>query len=151
MNEHNDTWADAAAYEYYIGRWSRLVARQFVAWINVPSGTRWLDVGCGTGILSQTILDVASPQKVLGIDSSEDYIYYANKHMQNPHVSFRLGDAQALPVESVSYDAAVSGLVLNFVARPNQMLSEMIRAVRIGGTVAVYIWDYADLMQPIRY
>jgi len=151
MHEHKDTWANGAAYEYYIGRWSRLVTRQFVAWINVPSGARWLDIGCGTGTLSQTILDVTSPRKVLGIDSSEGYIDYASKHIQNPHVSFRLGDAQALPVESASYDAAVSGLVLNFVAKPNQMLGEMIRAVRIGGTIAAYVWDYADYMQPIRY
>jgi SAM-dependent methyltransferase len=144
-------WADGASYEYYIGRWSRLVARKFVAWLDIPSDARWLDIGCGTGILSQTILDYASPQKVLGIDSSERYIDYANKQIPEPRVSFRLGDAQALPVESASYDAVVSGLVLNFVAKPNQMLNEMIRAVRIGGTIAVYIWDYADLMQPIRY
>ena len=151
MHEHKDTWANGAAYEYYIGRWSRLVARKFIAWLDISFGARWLDVGCGTGTLSQTILDVASPQTVLGIDLSEGYIEYARKHIQNPHASFRLGDAQALPVESASYDAAVSGLVLNFVAKPNQMLSEMIRALRMGGTVAVYIWDYADLMQLIRY
>jgi 2-polyprenyl-3-methyl-5-hydroxy-6-metoxy-1,4-benzoquinol methylase len=65
MNEHKDTWANGANYEYYVGRWSRLVARKFVAWLDIPSGTRWLDVGCGTGILSQTILDVASPQTVV--------------------------------------------------------------------------------------
>jgi SAM-dependent methyltransferase len=144
-------WADGASYEYYIGRWSRLVAQKFIAWLDIPSGARWLDVGCGTGTLSQTILDVASPQKVLGIDSSEGYIDYASKQIHGPHVSFRLGDAQALPDESASYDAAVSGLVLNFVTNPNQMLSEMIRVVRIDGTVAAYVWDYADLMQPIRY
>ena len=131
MHEHKDTWANGAAYEYYIGRWSRLVARKFIAWLDISFGARWLDVGCGTGILSQTILDVASPKTVLGIDSSEGYVEYARKHIQNPHVSFRLGDAQALPVESASYDAAISGLVLNFVAQPNQMLGEMIRAVRM--------------------
>jgi ubiquinone/menaquinone biosynthesis C-methylase UbiE len=125
-------WVNGAGYESYIGRWSRLVARQFLNWLDVPSGARWLDVGCGTGILSQTILDVASPQKVLGIDSSEGYIEFARKHIQDPHVSFRLGDAQVLPVESASSDAVVSGLVLNFVPKPNQMLSEMVRVVRIG-------------------
>ncbi|HJT49365.1 MAG TPA: methyltransferase domain-containing protein [Nitrososphaeraceae archaeon] len=144
-------WADGASYEYYIGRWSRLVARKFIEWLDIPSDAKWLDVGCGTGILSRTILDVASPQTVVGIDSSEGYIDYSSKQIPEPHVSFRLGDAQALPVESASYDAAVSGLVLNFVAKPNQMLNEMIRAVRIGSTVAVYVWDYAELMQPIRY
>jgi ubiquinone/menaquinone biosynthesis C-methylase UbiE len=75
----------------------------------------------------------------------------ASKQTQDSHISFRLGDAQARPVESASSDAAVSGLALNFVPKANQMLSEMVRVVRKGGTVAVYVWDYADLMQPIRY
>jgi SAM-dependent methyltransferase len=144
-------WASAAGYESYVGRWSRLVARQFLAWLNPPSDAKWLDIGCGTGILSQTILETASPQIVLGIDSSELYIDFARKQIKDPHVSFRLGDAQALLVESSFYDAAVSGLVLNFVPQPRQALSEMIRAVRAGGTVATYVWDYANKMQLIRY
>src|SRR5918912_1139308 len=108
-----------------------------------------LDVGQGYLVKLYLILHLR--KRVLGIDSSEEYIEFARRQVINPCVSFRLGDAQALPVESVSYDAAVSGLVLNFVAKPNQMLSEMIRAVCKGGTIAVYIWDYADLMQLIRY
>jgi len=39
----------------------------------------------------------------------------------------------------------------NFIPQPNQALSEMIRAVRIGGTVAAYVWDYAGQMQLMRY
>ncbi|HEY7108281.1 MAG TPA: class I SAM-dependent methyltransferase [Nitrososphaeraceae archaeon] len=127
------------------------MAREFVTWLNVTSGARWLDVGCGTGTLIQTILDTMSPRDVLGIDSSEGYIESGRKEVQDPRVSFKLGDAQALPVKSASYDAVVSGLVLNFIPKPIQMLSEMIRAVRIGGTVAAYVWDYADKMQLIRY
>ena len=50
-----------------------------------------------------------------------------------------------------AYDAVVSGLVLNFIPKPSQALSEMIRAVRIGGIVAAYVWDYADKMQLIRH
>jgi ubiquinone/menaquinone biosynthesis C-methylase UbiE len=56
--------------------------------------------------------------------------------------SFRLGDAHALPVEDESFDAAVAGLVLNFVTEPARALRDMRRAVRPGGTVAVYVWDY---------
>jgi ubiquinone/menaquinone biosynthesis C-methylase UbiE len=133
LHEHKDTWANGASYDYYVGRWSKLVAHQFLAWLDVPSGSRWLDVGCGTGILSQTILDVASPQIVLGIDCSEKYIEFARTKIVDPHVSFRLGDAQLLSVESSAYYAAVSGLVLNFVPQPSQVVSEMVRAVRIGG------------------
>jgi SAM-dependent methyltransferase len=151
MNEPEDTWANGANYEYYMGRWSRLVARKFVEWLDIPLGSKWLDVGCGTGILSQTILDIASPQKVLGIDSSEEYIEFARRQVINPSVSFRLGDVQVLPIESSVYDATVSGLTLNFIPQPSKALSEMVRAASIGGTVAAYVWDYADLMQPIRY
>ena len=151
MHEHKDTWANGANYEYYVGRWSRLVARKFIEWLDIPLGSKWLDVGCGTGIISQTILDIASPQKVLGIDSSEEYIEFARRQVINPCVSFRSGDAQVLPIESSMYDAIVSGLVLNFIPQPSRALSEMVRAARIGGTVAAYVWDYADLMQPIRY
>jgi trans-aconitate methyltransferase len=67
-------WTSGASYEHYVGRWSRLVARQFLTWLDVPLGAKWLDVGCGTGAPSQTILEIASPNAVLGIDSSEGYI-----------------------------------------------------------------------------
>jgi ubiquinone/menaquinone biosynthesis C-methylase UbiE len=135
-HERKDMWASGGSYESYVGRWSRLVARQFLTWLDVPSGAQWLDVGCRTGALSQTILDTASPHAVLGIDSSERYIEFAREQIQDPRVAFRLGDPQALPVESAAYDAVVSGLVLNFFPQPSQALSEMIRSVRIGGTVA---------------
>ena len=69
LHEHKDTWANGANYEYYMGRWSRLVARKFTEWLDIPSDARWLDVGCRTGMLSQAILDIASPQTVVGIDS----------------------------------------------------------------------------------
>jgi ubiquinone/menaquinone biosynthesis C-methylase UbiE len=118
LHERKGMWANGANYESYIGRWSRLAAFQFLPLLGVPSGARWLDVGCGTGVLSQAILDTASPHAVLGIDSSEGYIEFARKRVQDPRVAFRLGDAQALLVESSAYDAVVSGLGLNFF--PNQ-------------------------------
>src|SRR5919198_5704459 len=46
-------WASGDQYEPYVGRWSRLVAREFLAWIAVPPDSAWLDVGCGTGALTQ--------------------------------------------------------------------------------------------------
>jgi SAM-dependent methyltransferase len=151
LHIRKDMWTGGASYEYYIGRWSKLVASQFLTWLDIPSGAKWLDVGCGTGALSQTILEIASPRMVLGIDSSEEYIEFARKQIQNPRVAFRLGDSQALPVDSAAYDVVVSGLALNFFPKPSKAMSEMIRAVRIGGTVAAYVWDYAGKMQLMRY
>ena len=89
-HERKDMWASGASYESYVGQWSRLVAGQFLSWLDVPSGAQWLDVGCGTGALSQTILDTESPHGVLGIDSSEGYIEFAREQIQDPpRVAFR--------------------------------------------------------------
>jgi SAM-dependent methyltransferase len=64
---------------------------------------------------------------------------------------FEVGDAQALREEAARYDAAVSGLMLNFVPQPAQAVREMQRAVKPDGVVAAYVWDYAGQMQLMRH
>ena len=59
---NHDHWEQGDPYERYMGRWSRLVARQFLSWLNMPSGLRWLDVGCGTGALTAAIVANAAAQ-----------------------------------------------------------------------------------------
>jgi SAM-dependent methyltransferase len=147
----NDIFAVGAAYEPYVGRWSRRVAPQFLAWLPAAPRQRWLDVGCGTGALSQAILEIASPQSVKGIDRSEGFVQYAQEKVSDARATFEVGDAQALPVEDAAYDVTVSGLVLNFVPEPPRMIAEMKRATAAGGTVALYVWDYAEGMQLMRY
>jgi SAM-dependent methyltransferase len=147
----NDVWASGDSYEPYMGRWSQLVSQEFLPWIGVPEGSHWLEVGTGTGALTQTILHAANPQAVKGIDRSEEFMAFARQRVSDPRAEFEVGNAQALPVESETFDAAVSGLVLNFVPQPDQMIAEMARAVRDGGIVALYIWDYAGRMQMLRY
>jgi SAM-dependent methyltransferase len=144
-------WASGAAYEQYVGRWSRLVARDFLAWLGVSPDASWLDVGCGSGALSETILALAEPARVEGVDSSPAYIECARDRVADSRARFVLGDAQQLPQSSASCDAVVSGLVLNFVPRPEAALAEMVRVIRPGGVVAAYVWDYADRMQLMRY
>src|SRR5437867_3992340 len=95
-----DVWASGSAYEPYVGRWSRLIAREFVTWLNVSPGAHWLDVGCGTGALPQTILDLASPGTVKGIDPSDGFIQFTQTYITDPRASFAVGDAQALPIEA---------------------------------------------------
>ena len=146
-----DVWAVGSAYERYVGRWSLLVARDFLAWLVVPAGRHWLDVGCGTGAVSQTILERGAPSTVVGIDTSAGFVEHARGAISDPRASFRVGDAQALPFEDASLDAAVSGLVLNFVRDPARMVGEMRRVVKPGGVAAIYVWDYAGEMQLTRY
>jgi len=144
-------WALGSAYELYVGRWSRLVARDFLAWLAVPAGRRWLDVGCGTGALSESILEHAAPSNLVGLDASAGFVEHARVHIADARAAFRVGDAQALPFEEASFDAAVSGLVLNFVPEPARMAGAMRRVVKPGGLVAVYVWDYAGEMELMRY
>jgi SAM-dependent methyltransferase len=145
-----DTWAQGDPYEVYVGRWSRAVARELLGSLRVPAGRTWLDVGCGTGALAQAILEQAAPAAVVGIDRSEGIVAGVRARVRDPRARFETGDAQALPVEGGAFDAVVSGLVLNFVPSPPRMLAEMARAARPGGTVALYVWDYAVGMELMR-
>jgi SAM-dependent methyltransferase len=150
-NAAKDLWESGDSYEPYVGRWSRLVAREFIPWLAVPEGKRWLEVGSGTGVLSQIILEKSNPALLKGIDRSEGFVEFAQSSMDDPRVEFEVGNAQALPVQSESFDVAVSGLVLNFVPQPDQMIAEMARVVCNGGMVALYVWDYAGKMQMLRH
>jgi trans-aconitate methyltransferase len=144
------SWADAARYEAYIGRWSRPVARQFVGELAVAPGRRWLDVGCGTGALTATVLELADPVGVLGIDRSPEFLQHAAAHVTDLRASFRTGDAAVLPVDDGSVDVVVSALVLHFLADPGAAVAAWRRAAVPGGTVAAYVWDYAEGMEMLR-
>ncbi len=148
--EPRDVWGAGELYERYVGRWSRPVAREFLDWLALPAGIEWLDVGCGTGALTQIILDRAAPGSVQGVDASPGFIAHAMAHVASERASFQVADARALPVETAGVDAAVSGLVLNFVPQPGEAVGEMARVVRPGGIVALYVWDYAGQMQMMR-
>lgn len=144
-------WNSGAAYQAYSGRWSRLVARQFVPWLDMPPGARWLDVGCGTGMLSETVLELAQPAELAGIDRSPAFVAFAQAHLNDEQARFETGDAQALPFRNGAFDVVVSGLALNFIPDRHKAVAEMARVTRPGGMVAAYVWDYAGQMQMMRY
>lgn len=146
-----EAWGRGERYEDYVGRWSKGVAAQFLEWLGVPDGSQWLDVGCGTGALSRTILAEANPVRVAGIDQAEGFVQFAANSVSDDSVSFQVGDAQDLPFADGEFDAAVSGLVLTFVPDHGRMVREMRRVVRPGGIVALYVWDYDGEMQLMRY
>ena len=82
-------WGNTEAYEAYIGRWSRPAAEAVLRWLALPSGRRWLDVGCGTGALTQAILDLADPGEVLGVDPSADFQGAAEARIVDPRVRYQ--------------------------------------------------------------
>jgi SAM-dependent methyltransferase len=125
-----------------MGRWSRRIAALFVAWLDAPAGQRWLDVGCGTGALTATVLGAAEPAEIVGAEPSEGFLATARARITDPRASFQIADARAIPQPDERFDAVVSGLVLNFVPEPEKAIGEWARVTVPGGTVATYLWDY---------
>jgi ubiquinone/menaquinone biosynthesis C-methylase UbiE len=133
---------DGAAYEDFMGVWSRLAGDTFLQWLVPPLGRRWADVGCGNGAFTELLVERCAPKEVLGIDPSEAQLAFARQRFaRSPHVAFRQGDAMALPWADASFDAAVMALVIFFVPDPAKSVAEMVRVVRPGGGVSSYAWD----------
>jgi SAM-dependent methyltransferase len=138
----HDAWQAGDSYDQYMGRWSRQVAPNFLEWLDVPPGLEWLEVGCGTGALTAAVVAGCEPKSMVSIDPSAGFLANARVNVPDARVDFRVGDAQALPVEERSKDVIVSGLVLNFVADRPKALAEMKRVARTGATIGFYVWDY---------
>ncbi|MEV6997397.1 class I SAM-dependent methyltransferase [Streptomyces sp. NPDC093982] len=151
--QRSDAWTSGAGYERYMGRWSRMVAREFVTWLDRADGLRWLDVGCGTGALSAVVAEQCGPRRVVGCDRSEAFVGTATREGRTPSAATRfvVADALALPVPDGAFDVAVSGLTLNFLLEPAIAVRELARGVRPGGLVAAYVWDYRDGMDLLRH
>jgi len=149
MRAISDTWEHGDRYERYIGRWSRRVAPPFLAWLALPAGRRWVDVGCGTGPLAGAILDHCAPASVVGVEPSEGFARTASANLAG-RAEVRHGSATEIPLADSSADAVVSALVLNFVPDPPAALAEMARVLVPGGTIGAYVWDYSGKMEAMR-
>jgi SAM-dependent methyltransferase len=145
-----DPWDQGDDYDQFMGRWSRLVAPRFLTWLDVADGSRWLDVGVGTGSLLQAIAANASPARLSGVDPSDRFLARAARGLP-ADADLRHGHAEHLPFGDAAFDAVVSGLVLNFIPEPPAALAEMRRVCRAGGVVAAYVWDYAEGMRFLRH
>jgi len=140
MSKADILFSDGEAYERAMGRWSRVVGKTFLDWLDVPKGLRWLDVGCGNGAFTEEIIERCAPIRVIGVDPSNDQLTYARA--RSAAAEFRVGDAQALPFDDDEFDVAVMALVISFVPDPAKAAAEMVRVVRPGGLIASYMWDY---------
>jgi ubiquinone/menaquinone biosynthesis C-methylase UbiE len=133
-----DVFESANAYERYVGRWSRLAAGDFLRWLQPSPGLRWLDVGCGSGAFTATLLTKVAPDSVVGIDPSPQFIEHARATSNDPRASFSVGNAMKLEFDDAAFDAAAAAIALNFVPVPQTWAQEMMRVVKPGGVVAAY-------------
>src|SRR5688572_4678148 len=143
-------FAMSAAYELFMGRWSRLLAPVYISFAGAGNGDRVLDVGAGTGSLAFALEATAGVREVVGVDPSEALIAFATK-AKAWRTRFEVGDAQALKFDGASFDRTMSMLVMNFVPEHDKAIAEMRRVTRPGGGVSACVWDYNEGMQMLRF
>jgi SAM-dependent methyltransferase len=137
----------ADAYDRFMGRYSAPLAPQLADLAGVAAGRRALDVGCGSGMLTGELAGRLGAGSVAAIDPSERFVEAVRGRF--PGVDVRQGVAEELPYGDGEFDAALSQLVVHFMADPVAGLAEMARVTRPGGTVAASVWDMAGGRAPI--
>jgi SAM-dependent methyltransferase len=150
MSQTAAFFADGAAYERLMGRWSRLAGDIFLDWLAVPPSLRWLDVGCGNGVFTEALIARCAPSEVVAVDPSEGQIAFARTRPRAKSAQFEIGDAQALPFGDGRFDVAAMALVITFLSDPAKAVREMTRVVRPGGWVATYMWDVPGGGTPVH-
>lgn len=149
-NPPNRTWEGADAYEAFMGRWSRPLAREFLDWLQSPPSAHWLEVGCGTGALTSAICELGQPASVLACDPSASFVEHARSRLSDARASFVVTGAEDLPRREGGFDLVVSGLVLNFLPDPARFAASFRERLRPGGSFAAYVWDYRDGMEFLK-
>jgi len=110
-----------------MGRWSRAVAPVFLDWLGAARRASWLDVGCGTGILAETLVELCAPASVHGVDPAAAQVSAAARGPARNRAQFQVADARKLPFADASFDVVASALVINFIAERPRALAEMRR------------------------
>jgi SAM-dependent methyltransferase len=111
-----------------------------------PGNASWTS-GCGPGFYVAELLEhVGSGGLVVGIDSSPPMLTLAaHRSKGHDNVAFHEANATSLPVDTASFDAALSVQMLEYVADVPAALAELHRALRIGGRLLVWDVDWATV------
>jgi SAM-dependent methyltransferase len=115
-------------------------AAQLVKHAGVHAGQRVLDVACGTGVVAITA--ARSGAKVSGLDLTPPLVEQARENAQlaGVDVDFRQGDVEELPYDVRTFDVVLSQFGHMFAPRPDVAISEMLRVLKPGGTIAFSTW-----------
>jgi ubiquinone/menaquinone biosynthesis C-methylase UbiE len=120
-----------------------------VSFAGVVDGIAVLDIGCGTGALTASVVAVNPSGTVVGIDPSAGFVAHAASAV--PGARFEVADAQALPFGDDTFDRTVSLFVLNFVPDISAAVREIRRVTRPGGAAAAAVWDYQGGLQMLSW
>jgi SAM-dependent methyltransferase len=134
--------SDGAAYERFLGRWTKHLAPALLDFAQMPADGALLDIGTGTGSMAFAMAARWPSRRIVGIDIAKPYVDYARSQTSSPAPAFAIGDATALDFADESFAGAVAQLVLNFVPDAAAAVREMRRVTRRGGSVTAAVWDF---------
>jgi SAM-dependent methyltransferase len=130
------------AYDTFMGRYASDLAPAFADFSGIQPGLTVLDVGCGSGILTDEVARRVGAANVAAADPSPLAQACAARL---PEADVRTAPAETLPWPDASFDAALAQLVLHFLDDPGAGLTEMRRVVRRGGVVAACSWHFPEM------
>src|SRR5438128_1746357 len=135
-NAQREGWSKFAPLEAF----TTPAAARLIKFAEVRSGQTVLDVGCGTGVVAVTAARLGA--RVFGIDLTPALLERAreNSAVAGLEIDWREGDAEALPFPDAQFDVVLSQFGHMFAPRPEVALSEMLRVLKPGGTIAFSTW-----------
>jgi ubiquinone/menaquinone biosynthesis C-methylase UbiE len=139
--------APAESYDRYMGRYSRRLAPLLADFAAVAAPMRVLEVGCGTGALTEQLAARVGAERVAAVDPSESFAQACAARV--PGAEVRNAGGERLPWADGEFDRVLSQLVVNFMDDAPEAAREMRRVARPGGVVAACVWDH-ERMQMLR-
>jgi SAM-dependent methyltransferase len=135
-NMQKQSWMNFAPVEMFTMR----PAANLVKFAGVAAGQHVLDVGCGTGVVAVTAARLGA--HVTGLDLTPELLQRARQNSQiaEVNIEWREGDAENLPFADGAFDVVLSQFGHIFAPRPALALSEMLRVLKPGGTIAFSTW-----------
>jgi SAM-dependent methyltransferase len=127
------------AYDRFMGRYSTQLGARFADFAGVQAPQRVLDVGAGTGALTEELVRRVGEENVAAAEPSPDYS--ATLRTRFPDVDVRDAPAEELPWEDDSFDSSLAQLVVVFLNDAPHATRELARVTRSGGVVATCMWE----------